>query len=245
MSVNARIKRLEPRIRTFADLLLAWFPVHGRAFPWRRSSTSSYARVVSEVLLQRTRAETVAAFYPAFMRRFPGWRHLAAATDADLRTFLEPIGLWRRRAASLRALGREMLLRRGRLPSTRDQLESLPGVGQYIASSAMLLCHNYREPLLDVNMARVLERCFAPRKLADIRIDPWLQALARAVVDHELSREVNWAILDRAAAHCRPRNPLCAACPVRSCCRFAASRRGSGMRAAAGPAPANAHQAAR
>jgi len=226
MTVDARIKRLEPRIRRFDDLLLKWFRVNARDFPWRRSSTSSYGMVVSEVLLQRTRAETVAAFFPAFMRRFPAWRHLAAATDADLRAFLEPIGLWRRRADSLRALGQELQQRRGRLPTTRQQLESLPGIGQYIASSVMLLCHGRREPLLDVNMARVLERCFTPRKLVDIRFDPWLQALARAVVDHEQAREVNWAILDLAAIHCRPRNPLCSTCPVRTCCQFAISRRG-------------------
>lgn len=221
VTINARVARHEWRIRAFRRLLLRWFRQNGRTFPWRRPSASRYAKVLSEILLQRTRAETVASFFPRFIRRFPAWRHLAAATDDELRAFLGPIGLWRRRAASLQALGQEMQLRRGRLPSTREHLEALPGVGQYIASGVMVLCHGQREPLLDVNMARVLERCFAPRKLADIRFDPWLQALARAVVDCDQARDLNWAILDLAAAICVPRHPRCESCPLRTCCRLA------------------------
>lgn len=220
-SINARLGRERWRLRAFRRLILSWFQSHGRHFPWRNLSASRYALVVSEVLLQRTRAETVAAFFPRFVKRFPGWNHLALATEEELRAFLEPIGLWRRRSASLRALAAEMQARRGMLPSTREELEGLPGVGQYVASAAMVFCHGKREPLLDVNMARVLERCFSPRTLVDIRHDPWLQALARAVVNHPRAREINWAVLDLAATTCTIRNPRCEACPLVGCCRFA------------------------
>lgn len=223
--ISSKLAREEWRIRAFRRLLLAWFDREGRQFPWRTPSASRYAQVVSEILLQRTRAETVAAFFPRFVKRFPGWNHLALATEEELRSFLEPIGLWRRRSTSLRALANEMQLRRGRFPSGREEIESLPGVGQYVASAAMVFCHGQREPLLDVNMARVLERCFSPRTLVDIRYDPWLQGLARAVVNHPRAREVNWAVLDLAAAICTIRNPRCATCPLRPICRCAITKR--------------------
>jgi hypothetical protein len=54
--------------------------------------------------------------------------------------------------------------------------------GQYIANAVLLLCHGEPQPLLDVNMARVLERVFGPKKLADIRYDPYLQQLAMRIV---------------------------------------------------------------
>jgi A/G-specific adenine glycosylase len=117
-----------------------------------------------------------------------------------------------------------MQLRRGRFPKRRNEIEELPGIGQYIASAILLFSSGAKEPLLDVNMARVLERCFSPRKLVDIRYDPWLQALARMVVDHKQSAEINWAVLDLAAAYCSTRQPDCVACPLRKCCRYAASR---------------------
>jgi A/G-specific adenine glycosylase len=225
--VKARLARDEWRVRAFRRLLLNWFRREGRYFPWRSPSASRYALIVSEILLQRTRAETVAEFFPRFVKRYPSWNHLAVAKEDELRAFLEPIGLWRRRAASLRALAQEMKLRRGRFPSTREEIESLPGVGQYVASAAMVFCHGEREPLLDVNMARVLERCFAPRRLVDIRYDPWLQALARSVVNHPRAREINWAVLDLAATVCTTRNPRCDSCPVQSCCSHAFNRRRS------------------
>ena len=44
-----------------------------------------------------------------------------------------------------------------------------------VANAILLVCHEQPEPLLDSNMARVIERVFGPRKLADIRYDPYLQ----------------------------------------------------------------------
>lgn len=226
--IDARLGREQWRLRAFRRLILSWFRSSGRHFPWRNPSATRYALVVSEILLQRTRAETVAGFFPRFVKRFPGWKQLALATEDELRAFLEPIGLWRRRSASLCALAAEMRTRHGRFPSTREELETLPGVGQYVASAAMVFCHGKREPLLDVNMARVLERCFSPRTLVDIRYDPWLQALARAVVNHPRPCEINWAILDLAATICTIRNPRCEACPLKGVCRFARARDGRG-----------------
>jgi A/G-specific adenine glycosylase len=220
-SIDARLSRERWRLRAFRVLILSWFRSSGRHFPWRNPSATGYALVVSEILLQRTRAETVAGFFRRFVKRFPGWKQLALATEDELRAFLEPIGLWRRRSASLRALAAEMRGRRGLFPTTREELEALPGVGQYVASAVMVFCHGKREPLLDVNMARVLERVFSPRTLVDIRYDPWLQALARAVVNHPRAREINWAVLDLAATTCKIRNPRCETCPLVGCCRFA------------------------
>ena len=73
--------------------------------------------------------------------------------------------------------------------------------------------------MLDVIMARVLERYFGPRKLADIRYDPYLQTLSRQVVK---TRPVglNWAILDLGAMICTASNPKCSSCPMASTCLF-------------------------
>lgn len=203
---------------------MPWYRQGGRKFPWRKSSISNYRQVIAEILLQRTRAETVAAFFPNFVLAFPSWKSLDVAAVEDLQEYLRPVGLWRRRALSIKALAGEMAKRNGRFPKEREAIEALPGVGQYIANAVLLLCHDVPEPLLDVNMARVLERVYGPRKLADIRYDPYLQSLARKVVSCASARDaraVNWAVLDLAALVCKPMNPSCDNCPVRSLCRYA------------------------
>jgi len=209
----------EDRLTSFRRALLRWYARSGRAFPWRVRAASSYVRVISEVLLQRTQAPRVAEFFAEFVTAFPSWSRLAEAGEAELRRFLQPLGLWRRRATSLAALSREMSRRRGRFPKTRKDLESLPGVGQYIANAILLLCHDEPEPLLDVNMARVLERNFGPRKLVDIRNDPYLQALGKEVVSKGDAKSLNWAILDLAATVCLRPAPRCSQCPLSHSCR--------------------------
>jgi A/G-specific adenine glycosylase len=198
--------------------LLLWYRKEGRPLPWRRVRSPLYMRVVSELLLQRTRAESVASIFPRFVRRYPSWRALSRAKKSDLAAILRPLGLWRRRAVALLALARTLEKRCGHLPATRDEIEALPGVGQYIANAILLFAHDRREPLIDVNMARVLERIFGPRRLVDIRYDPQLQRIARIVVDHRQAARINWAILDLAALICRRANPLCARCPLVSVC---------------------------
>lgn len=211
-------------VQRFRRNLLRWFAGHGRKFPWRKASASDYKLIVAELLLQRTRAETVASFFPQFVREFPSWKRLSSASRSRLQSYLQPIGLWRRRAASIQALAQEMVKRRGRFPEDRDEIEALPGIGQYIASAVLLLCHDVPEPLVDVNMARVLERVYQPRRLADIRYDPYLQSLARRVVACKSSKEVSWAILDLAALVCVVDRPRCDVCPLATLCSFKATQ---------------------
>ncbi len=207
-------------LRGFRRRLLAWYVKNGRHFPWRNRSATKYQLIIAEILLQRTRAETIATFFGEFLRAFPSWKKLSDANEEDIARFLRPIGLWRRRASSLKLLAVEMARRNGRFPRNREEIEALPGVGQYIANAVLLFCHDEPQPLLDVNMARVLERVFGPRQLADIRYDPYLQSLSSTVVNCRNPREINWAILDLAATTCRDSAPRCHECPLRRICLY-------------------------
>ena len=113
----------------------------------------------------------------------------------------------------LKRLAEAVNQRGGHLPSERGEIEALPGVGQYVANAIELIRWGRPRPLLDANMARVLERYFGPRKLADIRYDPYLQQLAHDVVDCDVSLTLNWAILDLASLVCRSQ-PACFRCPL-------------------------------
>lgn len=211
-----------PPTVALSSKLLGWYESHGRDFPWRNAS-SCYDRVIAELLLQRTQASTVAGFYPTFLRAYPSWKSLASARKRDLQQLLKPIGLWRQRARMFIQLSHAMAELDYKLPRTREELEQLPGVSQYMASAVLLLCYGRREPLLDVNMARILERVYGPRKLADIRYDPLLQETARSAVNVDDPITVNWAVMDLAATTCLRKAPRCFECPLADICCFAQS----------------------
>lgn len=211
-------------IRSFQKKIFKWHKTYGRYFPWRKKSATKYEKIISEILLQRTRAETVASFFPIFIKNYPSWKSLANADEEELRTHLKPIGLWKRRAKSLFDLAKQMSKRKGRFPKNREEAELLPGVGQYITNAIFLFCHEKPEPLLDANMARILERYFGPRKLVDIRYDPYLQKLSRIVLPSENTKEFNWAILDFAVLVCKIRNPDCGSCCLNKNCQYFSKR---------------------
>lgn len=211
------------QILIFQTELIKWWNHNQRSFPWRRPKASKFQLIIAEILLQRTRAETVGIFWPTFTARFPSWAAIGAAGVSELEKALAPIGLSKQRAPRLHALAVIMSKRNGRFSKDRESVESLPGVGQYIANAILLFCHGKPHPLIDVNMARVLERVFGTRKLADIRYDPYLQALATEIVQTRRGKELNWAVLDFAALVCTSRNPHCFTCPIARICRFADS----------------------
>jgi A/G-specific adenine glycosylase len=209
----------QDKIEFFQGHILEWYKTHGRKFLWRKKGLTNYQYVIAEVLLQRTKAETVAKFYPNFLNDFRNWASLANADLQKLENYLKPVGLYRQRSKRLMSLAKEMVKRKGRLPRNREDLESIPFIGQYIANAVELIIFDQPSPLVDVNMARVLERFFGERTMADIRYDPYLQAISYAIVKHKNAKEVNWAILDFAAIICKPK-PLCSKCLLSNKCVF-------------------------
>ena len=171
MVVNRSDKQ---RAKGIARRLETWFELEGRSFPWRNKSATNFHKIVCEVLLQRTRAETVSSVYHDFFRAFPSWKKIANSSTAKIEKHLKPLGLWKRRAKSLQALANVLQKNRGRFPGNREEIDKLPAVGQYVGNSIELFVYGRPLPLLDVNMSRVIERYFRPRKLADIRHDPRL-----------------------------------------------------------------------
>jgi len=208
------------KIIFFQKHILKWYNKDGRDFYWRKHNLSNYQYIIAEVLLQRTKAETIAKFYPSFIARFPSWDIIAKADRNDIEEFLRPVGLYTQRAKRLQSLAIEMVKRKGKLPTDRTELETIPFMGQYIANAVELVIFHKPSPLMDVNMARVFERFFGERKLADIRYDPYLQQLAYQVVNHINAKKINWAILDFAALICQARKPKCNSCIFRAKCTY-------------------------
>ncbi len=211
----------DTQISFFQEHLLEWYSSSGRVFLWRKDDATNYLIIIAEIFLQRTRAETVNRFLPLFISHFPSWKELSEASLETIETILRPIGLSKQRGKRLYNLSQEIKKRQGKLPEERNEIEELPMMGQYLTNAYELYILNKKTPLLDVNMARVIERFFGNRKLADIRYDPYLQTLSYRIVAVENSKELNWAILDFAALICKKIKPKCNNCMLVNYCQYA------------------------
>jgi A/G-specific adenine glycosylase len=180
--------------------LLAWFAVHGRDLPWRRTR-DPYAILVAEVMLQQTQVERVLARYPAWLRRWPTLEALAEAPAAEVIRQWRGLG-YNRRAVNLQRAAR-WIAERG----WPEDLTELPGVGRYTADALACFAFGRKVLPVDVNVRRVLER-------------------SRLSFDHECAQ----ALMDLGATVCLARVPRCQACPLAPACpargrRFPPQRR--------------------
>ena len=167
-----------PCTKWLREHLLWWFEQHGRSFHWREPGRSAYELTVAEILLQRTTAAAAARAFPELVARYPTWGEMAGADLEDLQE-LSSSGL----AAAQRSRGSSdwLLSSRNSEANCRGRGASwsaLPGVGPYTASALMSAVYGFHEPLVDVNMARVLGRFFGLQVRSRGVRDACLHALA-------------------------------------------------------------------
>ncbi|HJN14518.1 MAG TPA: A/G-specific adenine glycosylase [Armatimonadota bacterium] len=203
--------------------LLRWYGRCRRTFPWR-SDASPYRILVSEVLLQKTTGPQVAEIFEQFIQRYPRPRALARGRVRTMARLVAPLGLFKR-AEWLRSIGRELVDRfEGEVPADPADLLSLPGVGPYGANAVRCFAFGERVAIVDRNVWRVLSRILGLTECHPRRRPPReIWEAAQHVLPPRAHRNWNWAIIDLAAARCRPRDPACERCPLNSCCLSASS----------------------
>jgi len=208
------------RISFFRRKLLAWSKDNLRDFPWRRDDISNYQLIITEILLQRTKAETVSKYYNTFFGRYPNWQSITDANIQDLEQILKPLGLYQHRAKRLFKIIQEYQAKKGELPKNKNELRDSNLSTLYISNAYELFILNHRSALLDVNMSRVLGRFFSLQPHKDVRHNKFMQEAAKKVLNVKLCKELNWSILDFAALVCKSSNPLCNKCIVKTKCKY-------------------------
>src|SRR5690606_15418045 len=194
--------------------LLRFYDRHRRDLPWR-GEEDPYRILVSEVMLQQTRVETVKEYYGPWLERFPDLEALAAADEGDVLKAWEGLGYYRR-ARNLRDAATVVQEEwGGRLPGTVEELRRLPGIGAYTAGAVASIAFGRTVPAVDGNVRRVLARLF------DVAVPgaAWLRDTAGRLVDPERPGDWNQALMELGATVCVPRGPRCGRCPVAWACR--------------------------
>ncbi len=200
--------------------LVAWYRGHGRDLPWRRR-TDAYAVLVSEFMCQQTTVAAVIPYFERWMAAFPTVRALAEADEESVLGLWQGLGYYSR-ARNLHRAARAVVERHGgEVPDDWDALRALPGVGEYTAGAVVAFAFDRPAPVVDANVARVLARWMDLREPVDSTAGRVaLREAARALQPEGAgAREINSAVMELGALVCKPRAPLCLACPVRGGCR--------------------------
>lgn len=213
-SINANSS---PPAPLFRHSLLAWYRKHGRELPWR-GTRDPYAILVSEFMLQQTQVAAVIPYYNEWMRRFPDFAALAAASEPEVLHAWQGLGYYAR-ARNLRATAMTVMEKHGgRFPRRLDSIQAFPGIGRYTAGAIATFAFNQAVPIVEANIARLLARLIdlqLPIDSSAGRETLWVRAAA--LLPDRAAGEYNSALMDLGALVCTVR-PKCEACPVRSFC---------------------------
>ncbi len=215
------------RVTAFRAALLGFFAREQRALPWRETR-NPYAILVSEIMLQQTRVDTVLPYYRRWMRQFPDLTALAFASEDEVLRAWQGLGYYRR-ARNLHRLAQQLVAEDRPLPATATDLRSLPGIGAYTAGAVASIAFGEAVPAVDGNVRRVFARLFddpAPSPT-------WLARVASVLVSPDAPGDFNQALMELGALCCTPRDPRCEACPVLFAC--ASRRAGTQMERPAPP----------
>ena len=197
----------------FRSSLLQYYDRFRRDLPWR-GETDPYRILVSEIMLQQTRVETVLRYYESWLKRFPTLGALASANSREVLKAWEGLGYYRR-ARNLHSAARRIReLPGGHFPTSYRDLRQLPGVGQYTAGAVASIGFGEIVPAVDGNVRRVLARLFDKREPRA----RWLNRTAAELVDKDRPGDWNQALMELGAMICSPKNPRCEDCPVQLWC---------------------------
>ncbi len=206
-------------LKTFQQTLRRWFRQAQRSLPWRETA-DAYPIWVSEVMLQQTRVTTVLPYFQRFMAAFPTVADLAAADQQAVLKVWEGLGYYARARNLHRAAQIVAGKYGGKIPENYREFRQLPGVGDYIAAAVQSMAFAAPHAVVDGNVKRVLARLF----LLDAPVNSSgagkiYQQTATALLDARHPGDFNQSLMELGALICLPRNPQCAACPLRSFCR--------------------------
>jgi len=192
-----------------------------RDFRWRHTK-DPYEIMIAEFMLQRTKADQVFPVYVNFLRKYPDIKSLSTADIAEISKIIRSLGLHWRSAHFKKAAEYMIAEYNGNIPSTGEELLKISGVGDYVAGVILAVSFSKKVPIVDSNIARVLNRYFGMDLEGEIRRNKKIVEKADELFSHCNCepKELLFAIIDFSALVCSPLNPRHEICPFKDECRL-------------------------
>ena len=176
-----------------------------------------YTLLVAVVLsAQATDASVNIATRPLFERvRTP--EQMVAFGEERLRQAIKTIGLFNTKAKNVIALSQALIDKcGGEVPRTREELQSLPGVGRKTANVVLNTAFGEETFAVDTHVFRVCNRTgLAPGKTVDE-----VEAKLENIVPKPFRRDAHHWLILHGRYTCKARLPECWRCPVIDLCRY-------------------------
>ena len=172
--------------------------------------------LVAVVLSAQTTDERVNSVTPFLFKKYSDAFKLSKADLKDVEKIIKPIGLYHNKAINIIKLANRLVEDfDGEVPSDREDLESLPGVGRKTANVILSNCFDVPAFAVDTHVSRVSKRLNIADKDDDVD-----------VIEEKLMNyfpKKNWGKLHHqfiffGRYKCKAAKPDCTDCPLKKIC---------------------------
>ncbi len=174
--------------------------------------------LISCVLSQRTREENTEKASANLFSKADTPEKISKLSLKEIEKLIKPCGFYRQKAKKIKEISKIILKKyKGKVPKTREELLSLPGVG--FKTSAVVLSYGHGIPIIavDTHVNRISKRLGLVEESADVEE---VRKKLESLFHKKAWKYVNLGFVNFGRSVCKPLSPNCDVCQLKNICRY-------------------------
>ena len=176
--------------------------------------TNAFELLIAVILSAQTTDVRVNLTTPQLFAKYPDAQSLARADQADVEQIIKSTGFFRMKSKNIINAARALVAEHGgEVPSDRESLEALPGVGRKTANVVMSVVFEEAAFAVDTHVFRVAHRLGFTLATTPRGVE---EDVTKLVPREKWRHAHHWLIL-HGREICKAPIPLCGTCPITMC----------------------------
>ncbi len=177
-----------------------------------------YELLIAVVLSAQTTDKRVNSVTDILFKKYDTLEKLSSANIEDLKNIIRPIGTFNKKSIFIKDIATYLIKNyNGTVPSKREELEKIPGVGRKTANVVLSNLFNYPAIAVDTHVARVSKRLNLAKANDDV-ITIEKKLMKKFKKDVWSRRHHQLVLFGR--YHCKAIKPNCSACKLKDVCKY-------------------------
>lgn len=180
--------------------------------------SKDYELVIAVMLSAQTTDKSVNAVTPILFKKYPTLATLYDAPLEDIEEIIKPIGLYKNKAKNLKSIVKDLVDRfNSVVPSDKEQLMTLPGVGNKTAGVIRAEIFHIPDLPVDTHILRISKRLNLAKK-DDEPID--VERKLKKIIPEERWIKLHHQLIHFGRYYCMARSPKCENCKISDMCIY-------------------------
>ena len=178
--------------------------------------SKDYELVIAVMLSAQTTDKSVNAVTPILFQKYPTLEALNKASLEDIEEIIKQIGLYKNKAKNLKGIVKDLIERfDGKVPADKDELMTLPGVGNKTAGVIRAEVFNIPDLPVDTHILRISKRL----NLAKKDDNPYeVEMKLKKIIPEERWIKSHHQLIHFGRYFCTARSPQCEKCKISDMC---------------------------